>query len=514
MPRSFVRSGWHDEVITMPVRDVPIEITPLKENEPKVRAAQVLQPTTIGEDFGWNTHSLKDTGVATEAAEAFLKEAQHVATSSESQRMAPERGEWPEPMATEAFHGIAGEYVLAVEPHTEADSAGLLVQLLVGFGSLIGRSAHFSVEAAHHFGNLFCVLVGDSSKGRKGTSWSHVRRALESIDQEFADACIQEGLSSGEGLCWSVRDQIERSDPIKEKGRVIGYETVIADEGVSDKRLLVMESEFASPLRVANRDGNTLSCVVRQAWDGGNLRLLTKNNPAKATGAHISILGHITKDELVRHITTTDLGNGYANRFLWVCTRRSKHLPEGGQVPVSKLAPILERLKEAAKFAKTMGVAEREPSARALWYAVYPDLSEGGYGLLGAVTNRAEAQVVRLSLLYALLDLSKQIRVEHLKAALAVWSYCEASARTVFGDAFGDSVVDELLSVLKRSGSGMTRTEIRDFFGRNRSSGEIERALGVLNERGFAHRIKETETGGRPSERWCVTTRTAGQVGQ
>jgi hypothetical protein len=412
------------------------------------------------------------------------------------------RNEWPEPLAREAFHGLVGDFVRTVEPYTEADAAGLLVQMLVGFGNLIGRSAHFRVEAAQHYGNLFCVLVGESSKSRKGTSWSHVRPILHSIDERWTDACIQTGLSSGEGLIWAVRDRIERRDVVKDKGRVVDYETVIADEGVSDKRLLIIESEFSSPLRVANREGNTLTGVARQAWDDGHLRLLTKNSPAKASGAHISIIGHITRDELVRHITTTDLANGYANRFLWVCTRRSKLLPEGGEVPLSQITRLAERFRSVAEFARQSGRVERDEESRALWYELYPELSGGGYGLLGAITNRAEAQVVRLSMLYALLDGSRHIRVEHLKAGLAVWDYCESSAKTIFGDIFGDPAVDELLAELRRHPEGMTRTEIRDFFGRHRSAGEIDRALRTLSTRGFASSTKDTDTGGRPTERW------------
>ncbi len=171
-------------------------------------------------------------------------------------------------------------------------------------------------------------------------------------------------------------------------------------------------------------------------------------------------------------------------------------------MPASRIAPIVERLRIAAEFAKKTERVERDEPSRALWYAVYPELSAGGYGLMGAVTSRAEAQVVRLSLLYALLDSSKQVRVDHLKAALAVWTYCEASAKAVFGDAFGDPVVDELLIELRRIPTGMTRTEIRDFFGRNRSSAEIDRALGALRARGLASSVKESDTGGRPPERW------------
>ena len=417
------------------------------------------------------------------------------------------RDYWPEPLAPEAFYGLAGDFVRAVEPYTESDNAALLAQFLVGFGNLIGRSAYFSVESSRHYGNLFCVLVGETSKGRKGTSWANVRRPLAAIDPAWADTCIQTGLSSGEGLVASVRDAIERRDPIKKNGRVEGYETVIADHGVADKRLLVIETEFSSPLRVAARDGNTLTGVVRQAWDTGELRLLTKNNPVKSTGAHIGIIGHITKDELVRHITTTDLANGYANRFLWVCVKRSKQLPEGGQVPEDKMGEFARRLMATTSFARMAGRVERDEGARELWREIYGELSEGAPGLLGAVTSRAEAQVVRLSMLYALLDRSTQIRREHLVAGVAFWEYCAASARATFGDAFGDPVVDELLSALRHRAEGLTRTEIRDTFQRNRSAWEISRALNMLSGLGYAVRVKDSDTGGRPSERWMAATR-------
>jgi hypothetical protein len=114
---------------------------------------------------------------------------------------------------------------------------------------------------------------------------------------------------------------------------------------VSDKRLLIVETEFASVLKVNARDGNTLSPILRQAWDSGNLRILTKNSPARATNAHISIIGHITKEELLRFITDTELANGLANRFLWVLVRRSKILPEGGGTP--EWGDLVPRLRQA-----------------------------------------------------------------------------------------------------------------------------------------------------------------------
>jgi hypothetical protein len=72
-------------------------------------------------------------------------------------------------------------------------------------------------------------------------------------------------------LIYHVRDVREEKQPIKEKGRVVDYETVVMDHGVEDKRLLVEEPELASVLRRMDREGNSMSAVIRQAWDSGNL---------------------------------------------------------------------------------------------------------------------------------------------------------------------------------------------------------------------------------------------------
>lgn len=413
---------------------------------------------------------------------------------------------WPDPVPPEGFHGLPGEFVRLVEPHTEADSAALLVQFLTAFGSAAGRSAHFQVEADRHFTNLFVALVGVTSKGRKGSSWGHVRRVMEGADEIWARNRILSGLSSGEGLLWALRDEIQKSEPIKDKGRVQSYEKIIVDSGIDDKRLLALEPELASTLRVLGREGNTLSPVIRQAWDTGNLQTLTKNSPAKATGALVSIIGHITRDELRRYLETTEAGNGFANRFLWICVRRSKALPEGGDLRSEELRPLIEGLKVSLAFARKVGRMTWEPSAREIWHRVYADLSEGKLGLFGAVTSRAEAQTMRLACLYALLDRSTAIRPEHLKAALAVWEYAEASARYIFGDVLGDPTGDAIIAALRQAANGLTRSQISSALGRNKGAREVDRALRMLFEHGLA-RSERIETEGRPAELWRPTVR-------
>jgi hypothetical protein len=404
---------------------------------------------------------------------------------------------WPT-LAPEALCGLAGEFVRLVEPHTESDPAAVLIQFLIGFGNLIGKGAYAKVEADTHFCNLFGVCVGETAKGRKGTSWGQVRTPLTTVAPDWKSR-IKSGLSSGEGLIFQVRDPIWKQQAKKKNGQAF-YEDVLVDPGEEDKRLLVVETEFANVLRQTERPGNILSAVIRDAWDTGDLGTLTKNSPTKATGAHVSIIGHITKPELKRYLTRTEAGNGFGNRILWFLVKRSKVLPEGGRLGEVDFAPFLTRLKEAAQFAKGEGEVTRTPEARALWAKVYPDLSEGKPGLVGALTSRAEAQVLRLSVIYALLDGEKVVHVPHLKAALAVWDYCESSVAYIFGGTLGDPVADTILAALKAAPDGLTRTEISNFLGRHQKSETIQQAIEELQRRGFI--LKETvETDGRPTEK-------------
>jgi hypothetical protein len=406
---------------------------------------------------------------------------------------------WPA-LDPKALYGLAGRIVETVDRYTEAAPVATLAHVLVALGNLIGPGPHMRAGHDRHPLRLNAALVGRTSKGRKGTAWGPPRYMLSQVDPAWKQNRIKTGLSSGEGLIYHVRDARAEQQPVKEKGRVVDYETVTVDVGEEDKRLLVLESELATVLRRMGGEGNSLSGVIREAWDSGELSTLTKNSPLRATGAHISIVGHITEEELRRYLTETERANGFANRFLWLLVQRARVLPEGEPVPEAQLAPLVESLRSVVRQAQDLGELHRDPETKALWAAVYPKLSEGEPGLLGAVLSRAESQVLRLSALYAVLDGSGLVGVPHLQAALALWDYAEASARRIFGQRIGDSTADAILEALAVRGP-MTRTEIHGLFGRHKRAEEIDAALARLEMHKRVRRSTR-ETAGRWAEVW------------
>jgi len=398
----------------------------------------------------------------------------------------PEPAGWPRPPGPDAYHGLPGQIATTLAPHTEADPVAILGQLLVAFGAAVGRGAWFSVEATRHHANEFVILVGDSAKARKGSSWDHVARVLTRADPTLA-ARVLTGLSSGEGLIWAVRDGAG-SDP-----------------GPPDRRLLVVEPEFASVLKQTTRDINTLSPVLRCAWDGRPLAILTRTAPARASAAHISLIGHITNVELRHHANTVELSNGFLNRFLLLGCRRVRLLPEGGHPDPLAATDLPQRLARNLTQARVAGQLRLDQDARQLWHDAYAQLSKPAPGPAGQVTARAEAHVIRLALIHALINGAAQINTAHLTAALALADYAARSAAWALAHSTGDPLADDIITALTHSKNGLTRTQIRDLFHRNQPAARVDAALAALAHDGTTTSARIL-TGGRPADLWTITT--------
>jgi hypothetical protein len=403
--------------------------------------------------------------------------------------LAPPPG-WPVQPGPAAYHGLIGEIVRVLEPETEADPVAILTQLLVAFGTAVGRGAYFEVEATRHHPHEFLLLIGESSRARKGTAWDHVRRVICQADPTLSGRILT-GLSSGEGLVWAVRDPAD------------------VDPGVSDRRLLTLEPEFVSVLKSAGREISTLSPTLRSAWDGRPLQLLTRTAPARATDAHISLIGHITQAELRHHLTQVELANGLANRFVLCACRRTRLLPEGGQSDPLADTGLTRVLGGAIRHARSAGRLRLDAPARELWRHAYTQLATAQTaGIAGAMCARSEAHTIRLALLYALADGERTINTEHLQAALALWDYAARSATWALQGATGDPLAEQIHAALQHHPAGLTRSQISDALQHNRPADQIQQALDALQLAGRAVRA-QLATAGRPAQLWTATSPTA-----
>jgi len=175
--------------------------------------------------------------------------------------------------------------------------------------------------------------------------------------------------------------------------------------------------------------------------------------------------------------------------------------------PKDKIVPIAVRIGNAMTFAKSCGQMERDEEARQTWISVYRELSEETPGLAGNLTSRSEAQVMRLAMIYALLDGSAFIKQVHLEAALALWEYCQASVAWCFGNSVGNPIADSIVKALETAGqNGLTRTDITNLLGRNQPAEKIARALATVLNRELAtcRTVPPGDGKGRPTETWYL----------
>lgn len=365
---------------------------------------------------------------------------------------------------------LVSRYISSIINYTESDPASICMQFLTIFGSLVGRNSYFVVGSTKHYTNIFTIVVGKTSRARKGTSWNDSLLIFKMLsDETWHKNSLVSGLSSGEGLISYFKDE--------------------STNGV----VLVHESEFGSVLKNFSRQGNVLSHILRKAWEDSNLRTLTRINPLSADNVHLSLVGHITMGELNTDLKAVEKTNGLANRINWVFAERTKEIPVPESLNVESEHVI--SLKSAIKFARSTNEIKFDKEATELWSQNYKSLSRDREGIMDSLTSRAEGNVIRLSMLFALLEQSKFISTQNLRAALFVWNYCEWSTNHIFCS-FKSSNSDKILSALKINPQGLSRTEVtKNIFGGNLDSQTINTELNQLLNNGTITKLELSQPG-------------------
>ena len=214
------------------------------------------------------------------------------------------------------LYGLIGEVAHAGSQDTETNPYAIAANFMAYLSCAVGRGVFLPIGNTRHHARLFCLHIGRSGRGRKGDAVSLVLRideALQAIDSTCTPQIHRGGLSTREGLAALIHD---------------GYQQGRLDiPPIEDKRLWVVESEFANVLQQGRRDGNTLSAALRDCWDGVDLKPATKSNRVHASDPHVCLSGAISPSELTSLMSSREMSNGFANRFMMIWAERTRILP-------------------------------------------------------------------------------------------------------------------------------------------------------------------------------------------
>lgn len=425
-------------------------------------------------------------------------------------------------LSEEALCGVAGDFVRMAEGTTEGSSAGVLFGFLTLVGATLGAdndAPHVKVGADKHHGRLFVCLVGPTGSGRKGSAWAPVRAlkdALADLDAAADDQHLpsfeippdslavlkkpvtplfhEGGLSSGEGIIFHIRDQ--SVVPAKKEGQ-----KPVVDEGQPDKRLLIYQPEFGGALRMSKRDGNTLADQLRCGWDGTTLAPLIKKDFIKATRPHLCVFGNVTSEELTEKTTRNSFFNGFVNRFLWVAVQREAYIPIPKLLDRAKLDTLAQRVRASVMRArgKTYPLSV---AAKAEWYCIYRMLEDRPLsGFAAKATERASPYVLRMALIFAILDDEDCIEPRHLASAVAVWQYAQDSAAYIFGSESNglSPYAEKVYDFISKSRGEVLKKDVWEAIGKHWNKRRMDNAIDDLCAMGIVE-AESQPTGGRPGQ--------------
>ncbi|MGV1045399.1 DUF3987 domain-containing protein [Limnohabitans sp.] len=331
------------------------------------------------------------------------------------------------------LYGLVGEVARAGSKGNESNPYAIATNFLAYLSCAIGRGTFLQIGNTEHHPRIFSLHVGRSGRGRKGDSLALVMKIDEFIRAHSPMLCPQihrGGLSSREGLAALIHDGLQQGNQ--------------ATPAVEDKRLWVVESEFANVLQQSRRKGNTLSTALRDCWDGVCIKPATKNNRVFASKPHVCLSGAITPSELTALMSSKDLSNGFANRFLIIWAERIKITAFPKPTPPKEIEYLATRTQEVLNFAKADSYQENnwlqmELSTTGKWHygQMYRNVLAQDFGSerVSAVLERRAPMLLRLAIVFALCDLSTKIEIVHLEAALAWINFCSNSVQYVFSTA-------------------------------------------------------------------------------
>lgn len=403
----------------------------------------------------------------------------------------------PPKLRHEGFYGCLSDISKDLSEYTEANRAFIANNILMGIAvSTPSSNLVMPFAATNTELRMFSLQVLPSGCG-KGVSEKQTKALFNEAIQllgnnivsphsglSFYAKVFSGGLSTGEGIAFELRDGI-----VNENGDV--------QQSVEDKRLLVLEPEFANALAKCNGHNSILSATIRKIFDGESLEPMTKKDRIKCTKPDVCIIGQITPEELLDKLDSVSISNGFANRFPIFSGTQPVYQPIPRVIKKEKLQKHAKELNKVMSWChESSKVLTMSDCYKKLWCEKYSDLKQiGASGSIErSLMTRAPHYASMYAMLFAALDMTTIVTANHLVASLAWIDYWHESVRYVFGTEAAAYKAEqrnlqalEVLNKIKElvainNSQPITRTPLQQAFGKKYTSKQISEVLKFLQE--------------------------------
>jgi hypothetical protein len=331
-------------------------------------------------------------------------------------------GKLPPGLPESCWKGLFADYRELVAPTTEAPDSYHFASFAVVVGALLGRRVwvHY---ANRLYPNIYTVLAGTSGLPRKSTSWSRGRDlvdALQDASDPTAKPSVQviHGTGSAEGLL----------DALDGNSRVV----------------VMVSDEFRTLLGKGKQEGSILVPCLTELFSCRDYRLQTRQKTVVAVEPFMSIVANTTISWLEQSLAENDILGGFAGRFLYVIGEPKGPLPYPPKPDKARFDSLVKSLNECRAFAdevaKSGGELVPSNEAKATFAEYYRQHRRHceDENLQTTLLRRLPDYCWKLALLYASLDKSRVIDVDHITPAIEAVQFFEGCTQRIFAT-FGES---------------------------------------------------------------------------
>ena len=401
---------------------------------------------------------------------------------------------------TASIHGPVLQFVDLIRPHTEAGAAALAAEYITGLASIIGNKVYVKQGPQEHPPRINVFIIGESSKGRKGTAHGVVEYFMRQAAPDFFPLHKIETLVSGAAFIKAATN--------------LAHKTA-ANGSDPDMRAWIVEEEAVN-LLASGHGVNDISSVVRKMFDSGKLSKFHAKGQIVVEGVHFNVTGHITEEEFSERLPRASVFNGFLNRFMLIGTKNGGFKRQRETIiPEQKIDKIVQPLQDIIAWvqARTYNTGTFELKWATGVDDEYDDfrldlekrMDEATDRRFKAAAARGATHVMRLALMFAIIDREREIKSIHLHSAIGMWQHAEDTLRYLYQEA--DEHADEklLLEMLRIAGPHGMNTKRRVALLGGRMD-RLTRAEAALEAQGLVARGKMQPTGGgRPAMMmWAV----------
>jgi hypothetical protein len=439
----------------------------------------------------------------------------------------------------DAYYGLVGDFLQAVEGETEADPAFIGLMLMTKLGTVMGRHVSIRIGEHVHHCNLYELFVGETSTC-KGIADDLTDKFMTQVDPLFDFRHMEGSFGSGQALLDSIRNRTprERED----------------NEPVREKRKCADDPEFATTVKLMNGKESVLGPFIRRGYDYKPITHKTiKHGRQRSTGHHVSFLAGITPDEMEDCVQGVDISNGMLNRFGINYGEMVAPLAFGGHIDWDgEVKEIVEAAKKALKAVKpkqrtypddddlsagkdgpskeeeregddedeqdpdlieetdshsegilcyTIGIHGRGDGSDAsrLWKPWYDRVRPAGTGSVPVLTKRQHVHVARRVNIISALDMAETVTGGAMRASMAWERHSLDSIEYLLGQRISGRGADLLEAIRAQDSRGLSGTDQQKVFSNNLTREEMQRLRDDLERRHLIVTV-EVPTKGRTSK--------------